>query len=89
MKYRRNIISKKRHGNASFSISIVNDEKKKKKKRKKLERIKQDSVSDKCSGLQDYQPKNFQEIRQYSEMTEKLERGRPQKLITVFRVEVH
>ena len=89
MKYGRNIISKKRHGNASFSISIVNDEKKKKKKRKKLERIKQDSVSDKCSGLQDYQPKSFQEIRQYSEMTEKLERGRPQKSITVFRVEVH
>ena len=29
MKYGRNIISKKRHGNASFSISIVNDEKKK------------------------------------------------------------
>ena len=88
MKYGRNIISKKRHGNASFSISIVNDEKKK-KKRKKLERIKQDSVSDKCSGSQDYQPKSFQEIRQYSEMTENLERGRPQKLITVFRVEVH
>ena len=63
--------------------------KKKKKKEKKLERIKQDSVSDKCSGLQDYQPKSFQEIRQYSEMTEKLERGRPQKSITVFRVEVH
>ena len=34
MKYGRNIISKKRHGNASFSISIVNDEKKKKKKRR-------------------------------------------------------
>ena len=33
MKYGRNIISKKRHGNASFSISIVNDEKKKKREK--------------------------------------------------------
>ena len=59
MKYGRNIISKKRHGNASFSISIVNDEKKKKEKEKKLREFNKTQFMISAPGYKITNPKAF------------------------------
>ena len=59
MKYGRNIISKKRHGNASFSISIVNDEKKKKKREKNLRELNKTQFLISAPGYKITNPKAF------------------------------
>lgn len=59
MKYGRNVISKKRHGNASFSISIVNDEKKKKKREKNLRELNKTQFLISAPGYKITNPKAF------------------------------
>ena len=59
MKYGRNIISKKRHGNASFSISIVYDEKIKKKREKNLRELNKTQFLISAPGYKITNPKAF------------------------------